>query len=83
MIRIKGNETKNIMNISTDEADFGEFDTSSCIEAIETLHAEYPGMIEVDTVSTNWRVVSKAAELAGLSEYQLSKITSTTGKVVC
>lgn len=64
---------------------FGEFHTDEAIEAMEALHAEYPGQIELSTkgygFSVTAPVVAKALELAGLEGFQAAK-QQATGKVV-
>jgi hypothetical protein len=64
---------------------FGTFGGADAAEAMEALHAEYPGMSELTISAEGFKatrtVVEKALELAGLDGLNAAK-QQATGKVV-
>lgn len=61
--------------IATEDQSFGLFDLDGAIEAVESLHQEYEGMIDV-SLKCDWRLLDKVFEIAGMSQFEIAKYTS-------
>lgn len=74
------------VEIEAEGQSFGQFYSADAVEAMEALHAEYPGQCQL--IIKNWgfkaqfAVVEKALDLAGLNDLKERANASNSSKVV-